>query len=54
MIILCCSKQVINKNIISFLCSCIIIDVYRACVINFQSEISSYNQINFDFDSNID
>ncbi len=30
------------------------IDVYRACVINFQSEISSYNWINFDFDSDID
>ncbi len=29
------------------------INVYRACVINFQSEISSYNWINFDFDSNI-
>ncbi len=53
MIILCWSKQVINKNIISFLCSWIMIDVYRACVIDFQSEISSYNQINFDFDSDI-
>ncbi len=30
------------------------IDVYKAYVIDFQSEISSYNQINFDFDSNID
>ena len=54
MIILCWSRQVINKDIISFLCSCIMIDVYKACVINFQSEISSYDQINFDFDSDID
>ncbi len=54
MIILCWSKRVINKDIISFLCSYIMIDVYKACVINFQSEISSYNWINFDFDSNID
>jgi len=54
MIILCWSRQVINKDIISFLCSCIMIDVYRACVIDFQSEISSYNWINFDFDSDID
>ncbi len=54
MIILCWSKQVINKDIISFLCSCIMIDVYRACVIDFQSEISSYDRINFDFDSDID
>ncbi len=54
MIILCWSRRVINRNIISFLCSCIMIDVYKACVINFQSEILSYNQINFDFNSNID
>ncbi len=54
MIILCWSKRVINKNIISFLCSWIMIDVYRACVIDFRSEISSYNQIDFDFDSDID
>ncbi len=54
MIILCWSRQVINRDIISFLCSCIMIDVYRACVIDFQSEISSYDWINFDFDSNID
>ena len=54
MIILCCSRRVINKNIISFLCSCIMIDVYRACVIDFWSEVSSYNQIDFDFDSDID
>ncbi len=54
MIILCWSKQVINKNIISFLCSCIMINVYKACVIDFQSEVSSYNWINFDFDNDID
>ncbi len=54
MIILCCFKWVINKNIILFLCSCIIINVYRAYVIDFQSEISSYNQINFDFNNDID
>ena len=30
------------------------IDVYRACVINFWSEISLYNQINFNFDNDID
>ncbi len=54
MIILCWSRRVINKDIISFLCSCIMIDIYRAYVIDFQSKISSYNQINFDFDSNID
>ncbi len=53
-IILYWSKWVINKSIISFLCSCIMIDVYKACVIDFQSEISSYNWINFDFDSDID
>ncbi len=53
MIILCWSRQVINRNIISFLYSCIMIDVYRACVINFRSEISLYDQIDFDFDSNI-
>ena len=54
MIILCWSKWVINKNIISFLCFCIMIDVYKSCIIDFQSEISSYNWINFDFNSNID
>ncbi len=54
MIILCWSRQVINRNIISFLCFCIMIDVYRVCVIDFRSEISSYDWINFDFDSDID
>ncbi len=53
MIILCWSKWVINKNIISFLCSWIMINVYKACVINFWSKISSYDWINFDFDSDI-
>ncbi len=54
MIILCWFKQVINKDIISFLCSWIMIDVYKVCVIDFCSKILSYNQINFDFDSDID
>jgi len=54
MIILCWFRQVINKDIISFLYSCIMINVYRVYIINFQSKVSSYNQINFDFDSNID
>ncbi len=54
MIILCWSRQVINKSIISFLCFYIMINVYKAYVIDFWSEISSYNWINFDFDSNID
>ncbi len=35
MIILCCSKWVINKDIISFLCSCIMINVYRVYIIDF-------------------
>ncbi len=30
------------------------IDVYRAYVIDFWSEVSSYNQIDFDFESDID
>jgi len=47
-------KQVINKNIISFLCSWIMINVYKVCVIDFWSEISSYNWIDFDFNSDID
>ena len=51
---MCWSKRVINRNIISFLCSWIMINVYRMYVINFQSEISSYDWINFDFDSDID
>jgi len=54
MIILCWSRWVINKSIISFLCSWIMINVYKACVIDFQSKILSYDQIDFDFDSDID
>ena len=54
MIILCWFRWVINKNIISFLCSCIMINVYRVYVIDFQSKVSSYDWINFDFDSDID
>ncbi len=52
-IILCWSRWIINKNIISFLCSWIMIDVYKVCVIDFQSKISSYDWINFNFDSDI-
>ncbi len=54
MIILCWFKWVINRNIISFLCSWIMINIYKACVIDFWSEVLLYNQIDFDFDSNID
>ncbi len=54
MIILCWSRWVINKDIISFLCSCIIIEIYRACVINLQSRVLSYEWINFDLNSEID
>ncbi len=54
MIILCWFKQVINKDIISFLCSYIMINVYRAYVINFQSKISSYDWIDLNFNSDID
>ncbi len=54
MIILCWSRWVINKDIISFLCSCIMIEIYRACVIDFRSKISSYEQIDFDLNSEID
>ncbi len=43
MIILCYFKQVINKDIISFLCFYIMIDVYRACIIDFRLKISLYN-----------
>jgi len=51
---LCWFKWVINKFIILFLCSYIMIDVYRAHVINFWSKILLYNWIDFDFDNNID
>ncbi len=54
MIILCWFRWVIIKNIISFLCSCIVTEIYRAYVINFQSRISSYEWINFDLNSEID
>ncbi len=54
MIILCWSRRVINRDIISFLCSCIMTEIYRACVIDLRSRVSSYEWINFDFDSDID
>jgi len=54
MIFLCWSRWVINKNIILFLCSCIVTEIYRACVINLQSRVSSYEWINFDLNSEID
>ncbi len=54
MIILCWSKQVINRSIISFLCSCIVIEIYRACVIDLRSRVLSYEWINFDLNSEID
>jgi hypothetical protein len=53
-IILCCFKWIINRNIISFLCSCIVTEIYKACVINFQLRVSSYNQIDFNFDNDTD
>ncbi len=54
MIILCWSKRVINRDIISFLCFCIVTEIYKACVINLQSKILSYEWINFDLNSEID
>ncbi len=54
MIILCWSRQVINKDIISFLCSCIVTEIYRACVINLQSRVLSYKWINFNLNNEID
>ncbi len=54
MIILCWFRWVINKDIISFLCSCIVTEIYRACVINLRSKILSYEQIDFDLNSEID
>jgi len=54
MIILCWSRRVINRDIISFLCSCIVTEIYRACVIDLWSRISSYERINFDLNSEID
>ncbi len=54
MIILCWSRRVINRSIISFLCSCIVTEIYRACVIDLRSRILSYEQIDFDLNSEID
>ncbi len=54
MIIFCWFRQVINRDIISFLCSCIVIKIYRAYVINFQSKILSYEWIDFNLNSEID
>ncbi len=54
MIILCWSRQVINRDIISFLYSCIVTEIYKACVIDFRSRISSYEWINFNLNSEID
>ena len=54
MIILCWSKRVINRDIISFLCSCIVTEIYRAYVINLRSRVLSYKWINFDLNSEID
>jgi len=54
MIILCWSRRVINRDIISFLCSCIVTEIYRACVIDLRSRISSYERIDFDLNSEID
>ncbi len=54
MIILCWSKRVINRDIISFLCSCIVTEIYRAYVINLRSRVLSYEWINFDLNSEID
>ncbi len=54
MIILCWSRWVINRDIISFLCSCRVTEIYRACVIDLRSRISSYERINFDLNSEID
>ncbi len=54
MIILYCFRRVINKNIISFLYFYIIINVYKACIIDFWSKVLLYDQIDFDFNSDID
>ncbi len=53
-IILCWFRRVINENIISFLCSCIMIEIYRACVIDLRSRILSYKWIDFDLNNEID
>ncbi len=54
MIILCWSRRVINKDVISFLCSCIVTEIYRACVIDLRLKILLYEWINFDLNSEID
>ncbi len=54
MIILCWFKQVINRDIISFLYSCIVTEIYRACVINLWSRVLSYKRIDFNLNSEID
>jgi len=51
---LCWSRRVINKDIISFLCSCIVTEIYRACVIDLRLKILSYERIDFDLNSEID
>ncbi len=54
MIILCWSRWVINRDIISFLCSCIVTEIYRACLIDLRSRVLSYEWIDFDLNSEID
>jgi hypothetical protein len=54
MIILCCSKQVINRNIILFLCSYVVTEIYKVYVIDFWLRVSLYNQIDFDFNNDTD
>ena len=54
MIILCWFRWVIDRNIISFLCSCIVTEIYRAYVIDLRSKILSYERIDFDLNSEID
>ena len=54
MITLCWSRWVINRDIISFLCSCIVTEIYRACVIDLRSKVLSYEWIDFDLNSEID
>ncbi len=54
MIILCWLRRVINRDIISFLCSCIVTEIYRVCVIDLRSRVLSYEWIDFDLNSEID
>ncbi len=53
-IILCWFRRVINRDIISFLCSCIVTEIYRACVIDLRSRVLLYEWIDFDLNSEID